>query len=437
MHCNKPDRKTKIIQYGEGNFLRGFVDWIVQIMNENSDFNGNVTVVQPIEQGMCDKLTEQNCVYNLVMRGLKNGAPVQEIKTIESINNCINPYKDFDSYLSLAENDDIRFIVSNTTESGIAYNSDDTLNMCPPVSFPAKVTSLLYKRFTLNKKGFIFLPCELIEKNGETLKQIVLKYAQLWNLGNDFINWIENENVFCNTLVDRIVTGYPKDETFELPFDDKMVDTCELFHLWVIEGPKSILEEIPLDKCGLNIIITDNLDNYRTRKVRILNGAHTAMIPYALLSNVETVGECMKDETISTFIRTAVYDEIIPTLDLPVSELESYANDVFERFNNPFIKHMCSSIALNSVSKFKVRVLPSIIEYINRFNKMPEHLLFSFAKLIDFYRTDMTNDSADVIEFMKKASVKEILSKTEYWDCNLDYLTEGVEKYIGKHTYNS
>lgn len=436
MIYNKPERKTRIIQFGEGNFLRGFVDWIIQIMNEKTDFDSSVVVIQPIERGMCEKLSEQSCVYNLVMRGLKNGTPIQEIKTIDSISHCINPYTDFESYLALAEDDDIRFVVSNTTESGIAFAEGDTLDMCPPSSFPAKVTALLHKRFRAGKKGLIFLPCELIEKNGETLKRIILKYADIWGLGTDFCNWIETDNIFCNTLVDRIVTGYPRDEKFDLPFEDNMVDTCELFHLWVIEGPSSIINEIPFDKCGLNIIVTDNLDNYRTRKVRILNGAHTAMIPYALLSGVETVGDCMNNAAISEFIKETVFKEIIPTLDLSDDELKSYANDVFERFENPYIKHLCSSIALNSVSKFKVRVLPSILEYIKRFNKMPERLLFSFAKLIDFYRTDMTNDAEDIIKFMKTASVNEILSKEEYWDTNLEYLTEGVEKYIGKKTYN-
>lgn len=436
MNYNKPVRTERFIQFGEGNFLRGFVDWIIQILNEKCEFNSSVVIVQPIERGMCDKLSEQDCVYNLVMRGLKDGQAHCEIKTIDSVSRCVNPFSDYDSYLKLAEDDNFRFIVSNTTESGIVFDENDKPEMCPNVSFPAKVTALLYKRFSLSKKGFIFLPCELIEKNGDTLRDAILRYSDLWNLGSEFKAWVENENVFCNTLVDRIVTGYPKDEKFDLSFEDNMVDTCELFHLWVIEGPKSILNEVPFDKSGLNIIVTDNLDNYRTRKVRILNGAHTAMIPYSLLSGVETVGECMDNEVIYNFINAAVYEEIIPTLDLPDDELSSYAADVFERFKNPYIKHMCSSIALNSVSKFKVRVLPSLLEYIKRYNKMPERLLFSFAKLIDFYRTDMTNDSPEIMEFMKTASLNEILSNEEYWGTNLEFLEEGVAKYIGKQTYN-
>jgi len=431
MNIKKNLYPERIIQFGEGNFLRGFVDWIVQIMNETTDFNGSAVVIQPIENGLCDALAKQDCVYNLVMRGKKNGESVCNVKKIDSISRAFSPYEDYDAYLALAENPELRFIVSNTTESGITYRDGDSIADTPPASFPAKVTALLHKRFSLGFDGFIFLPCELIEKNGETLKSIVLAYADEWNLGEDFKEWINEKNVFCNTLVDRIVTGYPKDEKIDVDFDDKMLDTCELFLLWVIEGPASILDEIPLDKCGLDIIVTDNLENYRTRKVRILNGAHTSMIPYALLSGVETVGECMKNKEISSFVKDAVYNEIIPTLDLPESELVSYANDVFERFENPFIKHFCSSIALNSVSKFKVRVLPSILEYIKRYNKMPEKLLFSFAKLIEFYRTDMTNDDEEIVDFMKKGSVREILANTSLWDTDLTFLSEGVEKYIG------
>lgn len=436
MNYKKAERKERVIQFGEGNFLRGFVDWIIQILNETTDFDSSVVVVQPIEKGMCDMLEAQDCVYNLVMRGLKDGKRVQEIKTVDTISRTVNPYADYDAYIQLAKNKDMRFIVSNTTESGIEYVDGDELSMCPKVSFPAKVTALLYERFKLGYKGFVFLPCELIEKNGEVLKNVIFKYIDKWNLGDEFKAWVESENIFCNTLVDRIVTGYPKEETFELPFEDKMIDTCEIFHLWVIEGPSAIVKEIPLDKCGLNIIITDNLEKYRTRKVRILNGAHTAMIPYALLSGVATVGECMTSDVISEYIKGCVFDEIIPTLDLPEAELTEYAENVFERFENPFIRHECASIALNSVSKFKVRVLPSILEFEKRFNKLPEKLLFSFAKLIDFYKTDMTNDAADVCDFMKKSSVAEILANTKLWDADLSHLVEGVEKYIGKQTYN-
>ncbi|MBE7050426.1 MAG: tagaturonate reductase [Ruminococcaceae bacterium] len=428
----KTIRPERIIQFGEGGFLRGFVDWIVQITNEKTDFNSSVVVVQPIEKGMCDKLSEQNCVYTHIMRGLKNGEAVVDKKIIDVISRCVKPYDDYDSFLSLAKNEDFRFVVSNTTESGIVYDENDKLTDAPQKSFPGKVTALLYRRFKLGLKGFIFLPCELIDKNGDTLKRIILKMADNWNLEEEFKKWISDENIFCNTLVDRIVTGYPKDEKINLGYVDEMVNTSELFHLWVIEGPKSILDEIPLDKTGLNIIVTDSLEMYRTRKVRILNGAHTSMIPYAMLEGIETVRDCMNDSEMSEFVNKCVFDEIVPTLDLPYEELVEYANDVFERFNNPFIKHLCSSISLNSVSKFKVRVLPSLLEYIERKEKMPLNLIKSLAKLIEFYKYSTPTDDEKIVSFMKEKSLKEILSNVEFWDTDLSFLYDEVVKYDNK-----
>lgn len=420
----------KVIQFGEGGFLRGFVDWIIQITNETTDFSAGVVVVQPIEKGMCDMLEAQNCRYTHVMRGLKDGVPTVDKKVIDCITRTVKPYDNFENYLALAENKDFRFIVSNTTESGIAFDANDKMEDAPNVTFPAKVTLLLKKRFDLGLGGFIFLPCELIEKNGATLRTYILKYAELWGLGKDFSDWVEKENVFYNTLVDRIVTGYPKEEKIETDFEDNMLNTSELFHLWVIEGPQDITKEFPFDKTGLNIIVTDNLDRYRTRKVRILNGAHTSMIPYALLEGVETVGDCMDNETMSSFVKKCIFDEIIPTLDLPLEELTAYAEDVLERFKNPFIRHLCSSISLNSVSKFKVRVLPSLLEYINRKGEMPENLCFSFAKLIEFYKKGTPNDDAAVMEFMKNASVEEILGNADLWGEDLTRLCGEVSKYV-------
>lgn len=428
MNYEKISRPEKIIQFGEGGFLRGFVDWIVQITNEKTDFNGSVVIVQPIEKGMCDLLQSQDCVYTHVMRGLKDGIPTVDKKIIDCVSRTVKPYDCWEDYLALADNPDFKIIVSNTTESGISYNSDDVLENAPDISFPAKVTALLHRRFKNNMSGFLFLPCELIEKNGETLKDIIIKYANDWNLETEFIDWVKKENTFCNTLVDRIVTGYPKDEDMELGYEDKMVNTSEIFHLWVIEGNKdTVLSTIPLDKTDLNIVLTDNLPRYRTRKVRILNGAHTSMIPYALLSGLETVKDCMDDSTVSTFVNSCVFDEIVPTLDLPKEELEQYAKNVFERFNNPFIRHYCSAISLNSVSKFKVRVLPSILEYIKRYGKNPEKLMMSFAYLIKFYKEGTPNDDAIVMEFMKNASISEILANEKLWDTNLSFLASDLE----------
>ncbi len=416
----------KFIQFGEGGFLRGFADWMLQIVNEKTDFGGEVTVVQPIERGMCDILKEQNFTYTHICRGAEG---VIE-KKIDVIKGCVKPYEDFEAYIRLAEDPDFRFIVSNTTESGIAFVDTDNSEDVPPSSFPAKLTLLLKHRFDMKLPGFVFLPCELIDKNGAKLKDCVLKYVKLWDMGDDFARWIENENIFCNTLVDRINTGYPKGE--DIAGDDKMYNASEYFHLWVIEGYMGLFDEIPFDKCGLNVILTEDLEKYRTRKVRILNGAHTSMVPYALLSGLDTVKSCIDDDTMCAFLKGCVYEEIMPTLDLPEAELKEYADNVIERFSNPYIKHYLSSIALNSVSKFKVRVLPSIEEYIKRFGKYPERLMFSFAKLIDFYKTDMTDDAADVCEFMKESSVDEILANEKLWDKDLSYLADEVKKYVNK-----
>ncbi len=422
----KKRRTERVIQFGEGGFLRGFCDWMLQIVNEKTDFDGDVVIVQPLEKGMCEKLEAQDCMYTHVIRGVEG----VEKKIIDVVSRCVNPYSEFDEYLALAENPDFRFVISNTTEAGIAYSEGDRITDRPAKSFPAKVTQLLKRRFDLSLPGFIFLPCELIEKNGTNLKNIVLRYAKEWNLSEDFCRYVEEENTFCNTLVDRINTGFPKGEDLELGYKDEMLNTSEFFHLWVIEGPRDKVMEIPFDKTDLNVIVTDDMTMYRTRKVRILNGAHTSMIPYALLSGIETVGDCMNDEKMSSFVKRCVYDEIIPTLDLPKEELLSYADSVFERFKNPYIKHYCSSIALNSVSKFKVRVLPSILEYIKRTGRMPENLLFSFAKLLEFYKTDMTNDDPEVTRFMKESTPGEILKNEKLWGEDLSFLVPEVKKNL-------
>lgn len=420
----------KIIQFGEGGFLRGFVDWIIKLTNEQTDFNASVVVVQPIKNGMCDTLEKQNCVYTHVMRGLKNGVPTVDKKIIDCISRTVKPYDCWEDYLRIAENPDFKIIVSNTTEAGIVFCENDKKENAPEISFPAKLTLLLEKRFSLGLSGFYFLPCELIEKNGEKLRECILKYADLWQLSDEFKRWIENENAFYNTLVDRIVTGFPKDEKIDLGYEDAMLNTSELFHLWVIEGPEDIKNVFPFHKTGLNIITTDSLERYRTRKVRILNGAHTAMIPYALLEGIESVGECMQNEKMSTFVKKCVYEEIIPTLDLPKEELLSYADDVLERFKNPYIKHLCSSISLNSVSKFKVRVLPSLLEYIKRTGETPPSLLLSFAKLIEFYKKGTPNDEPYVVEFMRKETLSNILKNTQLWGEDLSFLEASLAEIM-------
>ena len=420
----KPQRLVKMLQFGEGGFLRGFVDWMLQKLNEKNLWNGSVTVVQPIENGLCDLLDEQNGLYTHIIRGAEG----VETSLIDVIDGTVQPYKDFAAYLKLAENPELRFIVSNTTEAGITFEANDKITDTPPKSFPAKLTIFLKKRFEMGLGGFIFLPCELIDRNGDNLKKTILQYAELWNLGDGFVNWIEKENVFCNTLVDRINTGFPKDEKIELDYEDKLINTSEFFHLWVIETDYDLEAELPFSKAGLNVIVTkDALERYRTRKVRILNGAHTSMVCYALLEGIETVKDCMDDENMHGFLKSCLFDSIIPTLDLPKEELLDYAESVLTRFANPYIKHYLSSIVLNSVSKFKVRVLPSVLEYKKRFGKYPENLIFGFSKLIEFYKEGTPNDGADVMEFMKKASLKEILANTEYWGADLSDMEEEIK----------
>lgn len=425
-------RKETVIQFGEGGFLRGFVDYFFQKMKDKELFDGSVVVVQPIEKGMCEMLMKQNCEYNLFLRGIDNGEVVDEHTHIDVISRCVNPYADNASYMALAENPDFRFIVSNTTEAGIVFEADNKFEDAPAKSFPGKLTQLLYKRFSLGLKGFIVLSCELIDHNGEELEKCCLQYADLWNLGEDFKTWLKEENDFCSTLVDRIVTGFPRDEHAALceriGEQDNMMDTAEIFHLWVIQGQHE--DELPLQKAGFNVVWTDNVDPYKKRKVRILNGAHTSMVLGAHLYGLETVGECLKDDRVSALLKKCIFEEIIPTIG-DTEDNRKFGAAVLERFSNPFIKHLLLSIALNSVSKFKARVLPTILEHKEQFGVYPQGLTFSLAALIAFYRTDASNDSEDIMAYMKTASVADILKKEEYWGQDLSDMGTDVEKWYG------
>lgn len=425
----KAVRPEKVIQFGEGGFLRGFVDWMLQKLNDSGAWNGSVVVVQPIAQGMCDMLESQSCMYTHIIRGVEG---VEE-QVVDVISRCVKPYEDYESYLALADDPGFRFIVSNTTEAGIAFRAEDKLTDVPPVSYPAKLTQLLYRRFQKGLPGFILLPCELIDRNGDKLKQCVLQYAKLWDLEPEFAAWVEHDNHFCCTLVDRINTGYPKDNLPELGYEDKMINTSEYFHLWVIEGDEALSEELPFHKMGLNVIWTKDLERYRTRKVRILNGAHTSTVAYALLSGVPTVREAMEDKTLYAHIRQCVFEEIIPTVTtLTKEELESYAEDVLQRFSNPHIRHFWADISLNSVSKFKVRVLPSLIGYYEKFGKVPPALCKALGCLIRFYKEGTPRDDAQIIADMKAMSVKEILANTAWWDADLSFTYDEVIPYAAE-----
>ncbi len=412
--------KERVIQFGEGGFLRGFVDYFLYKLNEKEVWEGKVVVVQPIEKGMCDLLSSQNCEYNLYLRGIENGETVNERTHIDVISRCVNPYTEFDAYMELAANPDMRFIISNTTEAGIEYLGTEKFTDRPAKSYPAKLTQLLYKRYELGLPGFILIPCELIDNNAGFLKEYVLKYAELLN----------EECDFCNSLVDRIVTGYPRDEAEELwkeiGYQDNCLDTAEIFHLWVIEGHHE--DELPFNKAGYNIIWTDDVKPYKKRKVRILNGGHTSMVLGAYLYGLTTVGECLKDETVSAFLKKCIFDEIVPTLGNTETDV-NFGKAVLERFSNPFIKHQLLSIALNSVSKFQVRVLPTILEYKEKYGAYPPALTFSMAALIAFYRTDNANDGEEIMKFMKDASVADIMAREDYWGGDITGMTAMVENY--------
>ncbi|WP_220459926.1 tagaturonate reductase [Niallia taxi] len=388
---NYPER---IVQFGEGNFLRGFVDWQVDRMNKHAGFRSSVAIVQPRANGTVSKLNDQDGLYTLFLQGLKNGSAISEHTVIEAVSRGIDPYKEYGEYIKLAENPELRFIFSNTTEAGIAFAPDDKLTDTPQSSFPGKLTALLYHRFQYfngsKEKGVIIIPCELIDRNGDELKKIVLQFASLWNLGGEFTNWLEEYNVFCSSLVDRIVPGYPKDSiseiTEELGYEDRLVVVGEQYHLWVIEGPAWLKAELPVEEAGLNTLIVDDMTPFRSRKVRILNGAHTAMTPISYLCKKETVGEAMLDGQIGEFVRELIFNEIIPTLDLPKAELTAYADEIVDRFLNPYITHYVMDISLNSISKFKTRDLPTLLEFVNRKEHLPQKLVFSLSALIYFYK---------------------------------------------------
>lgn len=441
----------RILQFGEGNFLRAFANWMIHEMNKKANFDAGVVVVQPIDQGLVKMLNDQDGLYTLYLNGIKNGKAISEHEIIDCIQRAINPYDNFAGYLANAKNPDLRFVISNTTEAGIAYNAEDSLEDTPQKSFPGKLTALLYKRFQefsgASDKGLIVIPCELIDRNGDNLKRIILQYATEWKLGEEFVNWINEDNIFCNTLVDRIVPGYPRDKmdaiTKELGYKDNLVVEGEQFHLWVIEGPKEVKEEFPSEACGLNVVFTDDMEPYRTRKVRILNGAHTSLVPVGYLYGIEKVRESLEDAVVGGFLKDAIFNEICPTLDLSEEELNQFSNDVLDRFRNPYLEHALMSISLNSVSKYKTRVLPSVLEYVKRKNELPNRLLFSLAALIAFYKGERNGeeitlkDDEKVLEFFKtqwaKGDIttvaKATLENVDFWGTDLTQLN-GLETAV-------
>lgn len=412
MQCNSPRQinrqdfpkaryPEKIVQFGEGNFLRAFIDWMVDILNEKTDFNSGITIIRPIDTPQ-PKLDEQDGLYTAVIRGLnQQGQPVAEPRLIGSVNREIAVYKEFEDYLACAENPELEWIFSNTTEAGISYSDSDRYDDRPPATFPAKLTRFLHHRFShfngASDKGLIIVPCELIDYNGEKLKEYVLAYARLWQLEEAFVDWVGQDNTFCSTLVDRIVTGYPHAEIDKLEqefgYRDRFMVTAEYFYLFVIQGPQWLRDKLKLDRTALNIHIVDDIRPYKERKVSILNGAHTAMVPVAYLAGLRTVGESMADPVISAFIHRLLNQEVIPTLSLPASELEQFAKDVTARFSNPYIRHELQAISLNSLTKFKTRLLPQLLTYSRRFGKPPAHIAAALAALLLFYRGEFQGET--------------------------------------------
>lgn len=441
----------KVLQFGEGNFLRAFVDYAFYKLNKELDFNAGVALVQPLAGGMVDLIDQQDGLYTLFLNGIKNGEKIQEIELIDNVVKCINPYKDFQDFLDVAKLDSLEFVISNTTEAGIEYVDSDVISDINKQSFPAKLAVFLYQRFTHFKgdvsKGLTIIPCELINYNGDTLKKVLLQYCDLWNLESEFKTWISEACSFHNTLVDRIVPGYPRNEIDQyndkLDYHDDILVTAEPFFLWVIEGGEDLKAKLPFHKTNLDVKIVADMQPYRTRKVRILNGIHTAMVPFSIMFGNETVKESMDQPFTSAFIKQLAYNEIVPTLDMDKQELNDFTDEVMDRFRNPFIKHQLSDIALNSIPKFKVRVLPTILDYLKINGKLPLNLVYGFAATIRFYQGQWENkelpvkDSAEIVNAMKEfwskndvaEAVKGTLGNTEFWDQDLNEVS-GLKNQI-------
>lgn len=446
----KKTMPVRVIQFGEGNFLRAFVDWMIDILNEDGQFNGSVAVVQPLEQGLVKLLSEQNHNYHHVRQGLENGQKVDEIRKITCISKAINPYVEIDEYFELAKGPVAQLVFSNTTEAGIAFDKTDKPGEGELAkTYPGKLTQLLKKRFDYfsgdSDKGLDVIPCELIEQNGTKLKECVLQYINLWNLGSEFLGWVDTSCSFANTLVDRIVPGYPKDEIETLlkriGEPDKLVVKSETFHLFVIQTVDKVKELFPAHKLGLNVKFVDDITPYRTQKVRILNGAHTSMVPIGLLYGLKTVSETIDHQQTGKLIHDLIYNEIVPTIQIPGEDPKDFADAVINRFQNPFIRHELISISLNSISKFKVRVLPTFKDYIFQKDELPKVMTFSLACLLQLYTTgefDLKDDQSN-LDFFNSIKVlptndlvTKALSNSELWDEDLTQI-DGLADLIVEH----
>ena len=447
----------RIIQFGEGNFLRAFVDWIIYNMDQKADFNSSVVVVQPIDKGMVDMLNGQDCLYHVNLQGLDKGQVVNSLTMIDVISRALNPYTQNEEFMKLADQPEMRFVISNTTEAGIAFDPTCKLEDAPASSYPGKLTQLLYRRYkTFNgdmSKGLIIFPCELIFLNGHKLKETIYQYIELWNLGDGFKKWFEEACGVYATLVDRIVPGFPRKDIAaikeKLQYDDNLVVQAEIFHLWVIEAPESVAKEFPADKAGLNVLFVPSEAPYHERKVTLLNGPHTVLSPVAYLSGINIVRDACQHEVIGKYIHKVMFDELMETLNLPKDELKKFAEDVLERFNNPFVDHQVTSIMLNSFPKYQTRDLPGLKVYLERKGELPKGLVLGLAAIITCYkggvRADgaeiVPNDAPEIMQLLKdlwatgctKKVAEGVLAAESIWGENLNNipgLTAAVKGYL-------
>lgn len=413
----KTQKPVKILQFGEGNFLRAFVDYVISEMNKKDLLDSKVCVVQPLENGLVKMLEDQNGLYTLFLEGISNGEIKRSSEIIDVVDDFINPYTQYDKFLDYATSEDLQIIFSNTTEAGIVLVENDLDFDVTPKSYPSKLLSFLYKRYIHFKgdydKGLFIIPCELIDDNGDNLKEILVKLASLKGLDDNFISWLKEANNFYNTLVDRIVPGYPRDNAKELEkelgYTDNLMVKAEIFLFWVIKGNEKIKKVFPADKANIGVHFVDDIKPYKERKVKILNGSHTLMVPVAYLSGIDTVRESMEDEVIGSFVKEFIFNEVIPTIKLPHEQMVDFSNSVLDRYKNPFIRHELLSIALNSFTKFKTRILSTILDNFN-LGLFPKNSLFSLAALIYFFKGKRGNDVINI-----KDDEKTIVFFNELW----------------------
>lgn len=391
-----------VLQIGEGNFLRGFFDWMMSECIKRNVFAGSIAVMQPRPSGQANiaRLASQDGLYTLVTRGLEEGTPVSRTEVISVFSKVFDPYTEWEEFKRLAVSPDLRFVVSNTTEAGLSYRPEP-LGSGPILSFPGKIAYLLHLRYTAypdsTGHGLIFLPCELLERNGEALRDAVLQYADDWGFSDAFKEWVIGHNRFLNSLVDRIVTGYPEEAQAEAWFEewgyrDSLLCTAEPYHLWAIEAEPELGKLLPFHEAGLNVHFTNDLTPFQQRKVRILNGMHTWMAPLGLLHGVGHVRELLEHEELGARLRVLAGREISPALPYPAEEIEAYVAEVFDRFANPYIVHRLSAIAMNTLSKFRIRLLPSLVWYEGQNQNVPEQLIMGLAGLLRYYKVNRETD---------------------------------------------